>query len=161
MFKINDHIVYPMHGVGKIEAIEKKEILGEKEEFYIITILNSGMKVMIPVGKAEAIGIRGIIKPKEVEKILDVLINGETIIENDWKLRYQNNIDKVKSGSIFQVSEVARDLFRRGREKELSIMERKLYENAYQLLMYEISLAKKINLEEAGDIVSQALANEN
>ena len=78
--------------------------------------------------------------------------------EDDWKLRYQNNIDKVKSGSIYEVAEVARDLYRRGREKELSIMERKLYESAYQLVINEIALAKSIEVEEAGNLVSEVLS---
>jgi CarD family transcriptional regulator len=158
MFKKGDKIVYPMHGVGNIDNIEKKEVLGKRTEFYIITIINSGMKVMIPVKKAEEIGIRGIIAKSEVKKVLNSIITGKTKIEEDWKLRYQNNIDKVKSGSIYQVSDVVRDLYRRGREKELSIMERKLYENAYNLVMHEFALAKNIDIEEAGNVVSEALS---
>lgn len=158
MFKKDDKIVYPMHGVGNIDDIEKKEVLGKRTEFYIITIINSGMKVMIPVKKAEEIGIRAVIPKTQVKKVLDSIINGKTQVEEDWKLRYQNNIDKVKSGSIIKVSDVARDLYRRGREKELSIMERKLYENAYNLVMHEIALAKNIDIEEAGNLVSEALS---
>lgn len=160
MYKKGDKIVYPMHGVGVIEAIEKKEVLGKRAEFYIITILNNNMKVMIPVKKAEEIGIRSVIGKNEVKKVLDLLIKGETVFEEDWKQRYQNNIDKVKSGSIFEVCEVARDLYRRGREKELSIMERKLYESAYNLLIYEIAMAKNIAVDEAGNIISEALSGE-
>ncbi len=158
MFKLNDKMVYPMHGVGNIDSIERKEVLGKRAEFYIITIINSGMKVMIPTEKAKEVGLRKIIAKSEVKKVMEVIIKGKTKIEEDWKLRYQNNIDKVKSGSIYQVAEVARDLYRRGREKELSIMERKLYENAYNLVMHEIALAKKFDIEEAGNIVSEALS---
>ncbi len=158
MFKVGDKIVYPMHGVGIIEAIEKKVVLGKRDRFYLITIINSGMKVMIPVEKAETIGIRAIIPKREVNKVLDLLRVKEFITEDDWKLRYQGNIDKVKSGSIYEVGEVARDLYKRGKEKELSIMERKLYENAYQLVIHEIALAKDINIEEAGNLVSEALS---
>lgn len=159
MFKVGDNIVYPMHGVGEIGAIEKKVILGKRSEYYIITILNSGMKVMIPVKNAEQIGIRSIIPKKDVKKVLAVLSKNEVSSVDDWKERYQNNIDKVKSGSIYEVSEVARDLFRRGRDKELSIMERKLYENAYQLVTHELALSKNIDLEEAGNLVSEALSS--
>lgn len=147
-----------MHGVGRIESIEKKVVLGKRDSFYIITIINSGMKVMIPVKKAENIGLRSIISKREIHKVLDLLKKKEVITEDDWKLRYQGNIDKVKSGSIYEVGEVARDLYRRGKEKELSIMERKLYENAYNLVIHEIALAKDINIEEAGNIVSEALS---
>ena len=157
-YKQGDKLVYPMHGVGIIEAIEKKEVLGQKLEFYIMTIVNNGMKVMIPVKNADQVGLRPIISKNEVKKVLTVISKGETEHEDDWKLRYQNNIDKIKSGSIYEVSKVARDLYRRGREKEPSIMERKLYENAYNLLIHEIALAKGIDIEEAGNVVSEALS---
>ncbi len=156
-----DRIVYPMHGVGIIDAIEKKVVLGKRAEYYMITIVNSGMKVMIPVKNADSIGIRKIISKREVKKVLDVLSKDENSSVDDWKERYQNNIDKVKSGSIHEVAEVARDLYRRGTEKELSIMERKLYENAYQLVTHEIALSRDVDLEEAGDIVSEALSMQN
>jgi len=158
MYKIGDKIVYPMHGVGLIDSIEKKVVLGKKAEYYLITIINSGMKVMIPVENADEIGVRNIIPVKQIDRVIEVLKMKDVKIEEDWKLRYQNNIDKVKSGSIFEVAEVARDLYKRGREKELSIMERKLYENAYQLVSHELALAKNIEVDEAGDFVSEALS---
>ena len=159
MFKIGDKIVYPMHGVGEIEGIEKKVILGKRNEYYMITIINNGMKVMIPVNNAKEIGIRSIIAKKDIKKVMAILSTEAESIEEDWKLRYQNNIDKVKSGSIFEVAEVARDLYRRGSEKELSIMERKLYENAYQLITYEVAMSKNVEIEDAGNIVSEALSS--
>jgi CarD family transcriptional regulator len=158
MYKVGDKIVYPMHGVGNIDGIEKKTVLGKKADYYIISIINSKMKVMIPVTNADNIGIRAIIQKKEIKKVLAVLSKDENSSVDDWKERYQNNIDKIKSGSIYEVAEVARDLFRRGSTKELSIMERKLYENAYQLVTHEIALAKDINIEDAGNIVSEALS---
>ena len=159
MFNVGDKIVYPMHGVGNIESIEKKVVLGKRNEFYIINIINSGMNVMIPVNNADSIGIRSIISKREVKKVLKLMKKQDVVTEDDWKLRYQNNIDKVKSGSIYEVAEVARDLYRRGKQKELSIMERKLYQNAYQLLIHEIALSKNIEVEEAGDLVSEALSS--
>ncbi|HOP29875.1 MAG TPA: CarD family transcriptional regulator [Spirochaetota bacterium] len=159
MFKVGDKIVYPMHGVGQIDGIEKKVVLGKRNEYYMITIINNGMKVMIPVNNAKEIGIRSIIPKKDIKKVLGILSVAAESIEEDWKLRYQNNIDKVKSGSIYEVAEVARDLFKRGNEKELSIMERKLYENAYQLITYEVAMAKSIDIDDAGNVVSEALAS--
>lgn len=159
MFKIGDKIVYPMHGVGEIEGIEKKVILGKRNEYYLITIINNGMKVMIPVNNAKEIGIRSIIAKKDIKKVMTILSTEADSIEEDWKIRYQNNIDKVKSGSIYEVAEVARDLYRRGSEKELSIMERKLYENAYQLITYEVAMSKNVDIEDAGNIVSEALSS--
>jgi len=159
MFKIGDSIVYPMHGVGKIEGMEKKTVLGKRAEYYLISIINNGMKVMIPVKNAEEIGLRGIIAKKDVNKVVDVLTKDNVPQEEDWKQRYQNNIEKVKTGSIYEVSEVARDLYRRSTERELSIMERKLYENAYQLITNELALVKKVDIEEAGNFVSEALSS--
>lgn len=159
MFKIGDKIVYPMHGVGEIEGIEKKVVLGKRNEYYLITIINNGMKVMIPVNNAKEIGIRSIIAKKDIKKVMTILSTEADSVEEDWKIRYQNNIDKVKSGSIYEVAEVARDLYRRGNEKELSIMERKLYENAYQLITYEVAMSKSVDIEEAGNIVSEALSS--
>ncbi|MCX7679241.1 MAG: transcriptional regulator [Spirochaetes bacterium] len=158
-FKIGDKVVYPMHGVGVIESIEKKVVLGKKNEFYIISIINSGMKVMIPVENANAVGLRSIISKRSVNKVLEQLKKKDTTTEEDWKLRYQNNVEKVKSGSIYEVAEVARDLYRRGKIKELSIMERKLYESAYQLIVHEIALAKEIDVAEAGNLVSEVLSS--
>jgi CarD family transcriptional regulator len=91
--------------------------------------------------------------------VVEVLTKENITLEEDWKLRYQNNIDKVKTGSIYEVSEVARDLYRRGCERELSIMERKLYENAYQLITNELALVKKVDIEEAGNFVSEVLSS--
>jgi CarD family transcriptional regulator len=125
----------------------------------MITIISNGMKVMIPVSNAKEIGIRSIIPKKDIKKVMAILATEAEAIEEDWKLRYQNNIDKVKSGSIYEVAEVARDLFKRGSEKELSIMERKLYENAYQLITYEVAMSKSIAIDEAGNIVSEALSS--
>jgi CarD family transcriptional regulator len=158
MYKVGDKIVYPMHGIGVIESIEKKVVLGKRDDYYIITIVNSGMKVMIPVKNADTIGIRGIIQKKEISKVLNVLKKTNQITEEDWKIRYQNNIDKVKSGSIIKVAEVLLDLYQRGKEKDLSIMERKLYESAYQFVIYEIAFAKNIEIEDSGNIVSDALS---
>ncbi len=158
MYKVGDKIVYPMHGVGNIDSIERKQVLNKRDEFYIITIVNSGMKVMIPVKNADSIGIRSIIQKKEINKVLNILKKTNQITEEDWKLRYQNNIDKIKSGSILKVAEVLRDLYQRGKEKDLSIMERKLYENAYQFVIYEIAFAKNIDVEESGNLVSDALS---
>ena len=100
MYKVGDKIVYPMHGVGSIDAIEKKTVLGKRNEFYIIEVINTGMKAMIPVKNADEIGIRSIIPKKEVKKVLEVLSKDEDTSVDDWKERYQNNIDKVKSNVI-------------------------------------------------------------
>ena len=117
------------------------------------------MKVMIPIENAGIVGIRHIIDKKDVKKVLTLLKKDEVDTEEDWKLRYQNNLNKIKSGSIYEVADVCRNLFKRAYGKELSIMERKLYENAYNLVKMEIALSKGVQPEEAGNLVSDVLAS--
>jgi CarD family transcriptional regulator len=157
-FTIGDYVVYPMHGVGQICSIKREEILGEKKPCYIFEIASSKMKVTIPTEKAKQIGIRPIIGKREVKKVLDLLQKEEVDTEEDWKIRYQNNMNKIKSGSIYSVAEVCRDLYKRARDKELSLMERRLYESAYSLISSEIALTRQVSQEEAGNLISEVLS---
>ncbi|MCB1176943.1 MAG: transcriptional regulator, partial [Leptospiraceae bacterium] len=131
----------------------------KKRSCYSLEIHSTKMKVMIPVDKAKQVGIRGIIPKKDIKKVLNLLSIDEVDTEEDWKVRYQNNLNKIKSGSIYEVADVCRNLFRRASGKELSIMERKLYESAYNLVKTEIALSKGVPQEEAGNIVSDILAS--
>ena len=158
MYKKGDHVVYPMHGVGKIVGIEKKTILKKVHEYCIIELINTQMTVMVPLDKAKKVGLRPIISKKDVKKVIDLLKEEYTDYEEDWKIRYQNNLLKIKSGSISSVAEVCRNLYKRARDKELSIMERKLYESAYSLVINEISLAKRVELEYASNMISEVLS---
>lgn len=157
-FDVGDYVVYPMHGVGLIHAVQKQEILGKKTRCYVLDITSSKMKVMIPVDKADTIGIRPIIKKKDVKKVLDLLKKDEIDTEEDWKIRYQNNMTKIKSGDIYSVAEVCRNLYKRARDKELSLMERRLYESAYNLVSSEIAISREISIEEAGNLISEVLS---
>ncbi|MBE7437095.1 MAG: transcriptional regulator [Spirochaetales bacterium] len=157
-FIIGDYVVYPMHGVGQICSIKKEVILGERKPCYIFEIASSKMKVTIPTEKAKQIGIRPIIAKREVKKVLDLLLKEEVDTEEDWKIRYQNNMNKIKSGSIYSVAEVCRDLYKRARDKELSLMERRLYESAYSLISSEIALSRQVTQEEAGNLISEVLS---
>ncbi len=157
MFSKDDYVVYPMHGVGIITEVAPKEILGKKENYYVIDLINTKMTVMVPVAKSEEIGLRKIIQTGDVKKILKLLSQESPVQEEDWKIRYQNNLTKVKSGSIKQIAEVCRDLYKRARNKELSIMERKLYESAYSLIINEVALSKELQLEDAGSLISEYL----
>ncbi|MDH4263378.1 MAG: transcriptional regulator [Spirochaetia bacterium] len=158
MFKKGDYVVYPMHGVGNIVDITKKTVLKEEQNYYVVELINTRMRVMVPVARAEEIGLRHIIKKNEVAKIIKLLQEEFIEQEEDWKIRYQNNLLKVKSGSILSVSEVCRNLYKRARDKELSIMERKLYESAYSLVINEVALAKNLQVEEAGNMISEVLS---
>lgn len=147
-----------MHGVGVISDITTKTVLSDIKKYYVVELLNTKMRVMVPVEKADAIGLRHIISKKEVKKVLELLKEDYVEQEEDWKIRYQNNLAKVKSGSIHSVAEVCRNLYKRARDRELSIMERKLYESAYSLIINEIALANKIQIDEASNLISDILS---
>ncbi len=157
-FAEGDYIVYPMHGVGRVTGIQKQTILGNKTLCYILEIQSNKMKVVIPVNKAKETGIRAIIKKTDVKKVTNLLQKDEVDTEEDWKIRYQNNLNKIKSGSIYSVAEVCRNLYKRARDKELSLMEKRLYESAYNLITSEIAIAKGITQEEAGNLISDILS---
>jgi CarD family transcriptional regulator len=158
LYKVGEHLVYPMHGVGQISAVSKQVILGKRKNCYILELSSNRMKVMIPVESAREIGIRPIIKKKDIKKVLDILKKDEVDTEEDWKIRYQNNMNKIKSGSIYSVAEVCRNLYKRAKDKELSLMERRLYEQAYSLITNEIALSKEVPLEESGNLISEVLS---
>ena len=147
MFKVGDLAVYPAQGVGVIEAIEKKEYMGSKQTFYIMKIMSNGMKIMIPTNSAESVGLREIIAEKEIPKVYDILRNKDvTIDKQTWNKRYKEYLDKITTGSVFEVARVLRDLFILKSDKNLSFGERKMMDTAKSLLVKEISIAS--NLEE-------------
>ena len=113
---------------------------------------------MIPVENSREIGIRSIIKKRDVKKVLDLLQKDEVDTEEDWKIRYQNNMNKIKSGDIYAVAEVCRNLYKRARDKELSLMERRLYESAYNLISNEVALTRGVSVEEASNLISEVLS---
>jgi len=151
-------VVYPMHGVGNVERIEKREVLGVSRLYYIIKIACDGMTVMIPVERSEELGLRGIVEQKDVELALGILVKKCSAgMDEDWKARFNMNKDKIRTGAIFGVAEVVRDLFQRSKEKELSSSEKKLYENAYQLLADEISLRLSSDRAAVEDMIAEKL----
>ena len=157
MYEVGAKVVYPVHGVGIISSIEDKTVLGEKRSYYIIKLAISDMTVMIPINKSEQLGLRLVVSDRDVQKALKLIKSEVTAMDEDWKTRYQHNFEKIKSGSILDVAEVVRNLFHRNKIKELSIMEKKLYENAYRLLIDEIAYVKDIQKEKVQNIVSEKL----
>jgi CarD family transcriptional regulator len=159
MYSLGDKVVYPVHGVGVINSIEDKTVLGEKRSYYVIKLAISDMTVMIPTNKSEDLGLRLVVSDRVATKALKIIGSETTEMEEDWKSRYQQNFEKIKSGSILNVAEVVRNLFHRNKVKELSIMEKKLYENAYRLLVDEISYVKDLEREKVQNLVAQGLEN--
>ncbi len=145
MFKEGDLAVYPAHGVGIIETIESKEISGCKQDFYTIRILDNNMKIMVPTQNVDNVGLREIIGQKEIPKLYSILKKRDVVIDNQtWNRRYREYMDKIKTGSVFEVAEVYRDLLMLKEEKDLSFGERKMLDTARTLLVKEISLAKNV-----------------
>lgn len=145
MFKVGDLAVYPAHGVGVIERIETQEISGSSQDFYVMRILDNGMIIMIPIQNVGSVGLREIIQKKEVPKLYSILKRRDVPIDNQtWNRRYREYMDKIKTGSVFEVAEVYRDLLMLKIEKELSFGERKMLDTARNLLVKEISLAKQV-----------------
>ena len=149
MFKIGDLAVYPAHGVGVIERIESKKFSGFTQDFYVMRILENDMIIMIPLQNVDSVGLREIIGQKEVAKLYSILRKKKASAENQtWNRRYREYTEKIKTGSVFEVAEVYRDLLTLKVEKELSFGERKMLDTARMLLVKEISLAKKVKEEQ-------------
>lgn len=160
MFKIGTKIVYPAHGVGVVEKIEEKEMSGKTEHCYIIRMSEGGMTIMVPKNNATKIGIRKVIDKKDVKKILTILRNDShdsSEMEENWNRRHKEYIEKIKTGSVFEVAKVYRDLYLLKSEKELSFGERQVLDNAHQLIVSEIAEAKGINEEKAKLLLKNAM----
>ncbi|MCB9762348.1 MAG: CarD family transcriptional regulator [Alphaproteobacteria bacterium] len=142
-FKVGDKAVYPAHGVGVIRAIETRQIEDQKNTFYILKILDNGMTIMVPIQNADAIGMRTVIEQAHVEKIYEVLRDRETPTDNQtWNRRYREYMSNIKTGDPLAVAKVLRDLALMKLEKNLSFGERKMYDQARNLLVQEIAVAK-------------------
>ena len=152
MFNVGDKIVYPMHGAGTIDSIEEKDILGEKQSYYILR-MPGGVKVMIPTAKAEEVGVRNIIDRSSADSVISVLEQNETDMDKNWNKRYRDNMDKMKSGDIYEVADVVRNLSFKQKEKGLSTGEKKMLNNAKQILVSELVLAEHASQEEVEEIV--------
>ena len=147
-FAINQKVVYPSQGVGTVTDIFKKEFNGEMVYYYKIYIPVSDMYVMVPVKNSSRLGIRSIVSKEEAQKAIDMISENFEPATTDWKLRYQLNLDLLKKGSIEDITKIVRSLYYRSKQKELPIMERKLYDNAKKLLEDEIAEALGIEPQE-------------
>lgn len=148
-FKVGDKAVYPGQGVGEVLGIEHKEVAGQRQSFYVLRILENGMKIMIPINKVGSVGLREIIDDEAVEKVYRILRQDEVSVDaTTWNRRYREYMEKIKTGSVFEIAEVLRDLYRLRSDKELSFGERKMLDTARSLLLKELSLAKNCDEEQ-------------
>ena len=156
MFNVGDKIVYPMHGAGTIDAIEEKNILGENQSYYIIKMPGE-VKVMVPTNKAEQVGVRNIINKDEAVKVISILGEDETEMSQNWNKRYRDNMEKMKSGDIYEVADVVRNLSFKQKEKGLSTGEKKMLSNAKQILVSELVLAEHASQSEVEEQIENKI----
>ena len=156
MFNVGDKIVYPMHGAGVIDAIEEKDILGEKQAYYILKMPGE-VKVMVPTAKADEVGVRNIIDKESADKVFGVLEQDETDMNKNWNKRYRDNMDKMKSGDIYEIADVVRNLSFKQKEKGLSTGEKKMLNNAKQILVSELVLAEHSSQDEVERLIDKKI----
>ena len=156
MFNVGDKIVYPMHGAGVIESIEEKEILGEKQAYYILKMPGE-VKVMVPTAKAEEIGVRDVIDKETAGKVFKVLEDNQTEMSLNWNKRYRDNMDRMKSGDVYEIADIVRNLTFKQKEKGLSTGEKKMLLNAKQILVSELVLAEQVEKDKMEELVDTAI----
>ena len=157
MFVVGDKIVYPIHGAGIIERIEKKVILGETNEYYILRVPCGDLQVMIPVDASDEIGIRPISSPELLKNALNLLSEQSTAMSDNWNHRYRENMEKLKSGDLLEIAEVMRNLTRVDRVKKLSTGEKKMLTNAKQIFISEMILISDISHDEAEHMLLETI----
>ena len=157
MFKVGDKIVYPMHGAGTIESIEEREVLGETQKYYVMKMPVGDIKVMIPTKNAEMIGVRDVIGNDTAKGVLDVLSKNTTVVTSNWNKRYRDNMEKMKSGDIYEVAEVVRSLTFKQKEKGLATGEKKMLLNAKQILVSELVLAEATDKDNVEKMINDKI----
>ncbi len=153
MFSVGDRVVYPMHGAGVIESIEEKEILGAIKKYYVMKLPLGEMKVLIPIDNISQVGLRGVIEKDDIPQVFIVLQGEQPEMSANWNRRYRDHLEKIKSGSIYEVAEVVRNLMLRDREKGLSTGESKMLDTARQILISELILVQETESTEVTSVL--------
>lgn len=147
MYQIGEKIVYPMHGAGVVQSIEEKEILGEKQKYYVLKVPSTEMKLMVPVSTAENIGVRPVISEDELPGIFDAVKKDVDESCPNWNKRYRDNLAKIKTGDIIEVAKVVKSLTIRELDKPLSTCEKKMLTNARHILVSELVMATNKDMD--------------
>jgi CarD family transcriptional regulator len=159
-FKVGDKAVYPAHGVGEITAIQNKSIGGRERTFYILKIVENGMKIMVPTETAATTGLRNVINKKQADEVITILKSKEVAVTTQpWNRRYREYMEMLKSGSPVEVAKVLRDLFRLKSEKDLSFGERRLLDTAKALLIAELAIALKLSEKKIEEEIEKIFAS--
>ena len=159
MYKVGDKVVYPHHGAGTVVKKETREVLGEKREYLTIKILHNDMTVNVPADNADRVGLRKVIDEQMVSKVLKALTGSGTTMPKNWNRRFKHNRDKMKTGDIFELAEVVRNLSLRDHEKGLSTGEKQMFVKAKKILASELMYAKEMDEDEAAEWLDGVLAN--
>ncbi len=158
MFSVGDKVVYPSHGVGRIEAIEEKEVTGQKIRCFVLSIIGKELKIIVPTFNVQKVGLRQIIQEDELERVFGILREEINNMPPKWNKRYNFNMDKIRTGSIYEIAEVFKNLTRLGRKKDLSFGERKMLDSTRELIVIEIAHSKKIGTAQAETLINQCCA---
>jgi len=158
VFQVGDKVVYPMLGAGIIEAIEEREVLGERKRYYVLRLPVADMRVMVPCDGPQKAGMRAVMSEQVFQQVLQVLRSRTREAEGNWSHRYRTNMEKIRSGDVLALAEVVRTLSQRDREKGLSTGERKMLDSARQILLSEIVLTRGLELEQANSLLDRVLA---
>ncbi len=156
-FRIGDKVVYPNHGVGIIEEVTSRQVNGAPEEFYMLRIHSNASLVMVPTGNVKNVGLRRIIKRADVEGLFKLLEEDFYEPEADWKDRYKEHSEKMRTGSIFQVAEVLKNLYYLSFKKSLSFREKRMLDRAKQLIITEVATVRGLNEKNVEDQIDKAL----
>jgi len=159
--RIGDKVVYPNHGVRVIEQISSRTIGATVEKFFTLKINSSSLRVSIPLGNLHNVGLRRVIKNGEVQKIVDFLTTGKCENHTDWKFRFKENSEKMRTGSLLEVAFVLKSLLMLNQSKPLSFREKKMLDRARYLLVSELALAKNQGEDEVGTVLTKALMKSN
>jgi len=157
-YKIGDKVVYPNHGVGVIEQISYGIISGRTETYYMLRITSNSLKVMVPRSNAEAVGLRPVVRNGETSKVLDYLEKGKFNSHHDWKHRFKENSERMRTGSLLEVAVVLKSLVALSRTKPLSFREKKMLERAKYLLITELATARGMSAENMENVLVKSLA---
>ncbi|HEY3927535.1 MAG TPA: CarD family transcriptional regulator [Candidatus Koribacter sp.] len=157
-FLVGDKVVYPNHGVGIIEQISSRTIGASVQKCYWLKIKASSLRVMVPFDSVNVVGLRKVVRNGEIQKIIDFLTDGKCESNNDWKDRFKENSDRMRTGSLIEVAGVLKSLLILGQVKPLSFREKKMLERARYLLVSELAMAKSCEETEIEDILTRALA---
>jgi CarD family transcriptional regulator len=159
LYRVGDKVVYPHHGAGTVVKKETREVLGEKREYMTIKILHNDMTVNVPSDNADRVGLRKVIDEPMVAKVLKALTGSGTTMPKNWNRRFKHNRDKMKTGDIFELAEVVRNLSLRDHEKGLSTGEKQMFVKAKKILASELMYAKEMDEDEAAEWLDGVLAN--